>query len=97
MRAAGDTGYMGYSEYTGRSPGGVQNSGVVDRISQHRRWDIDSPSEDECANCGTPLALQERHLLVTLSDNRSRSGVRRHLCGEECLHEWMSDDEQPSD
>jgi hypothetical protein len=83
---------MGLSDYTGQSPGSVRDEAVVDRVSQHRRWDVDAPSEDTCVNCGTSLPLRERHLLVTLTDRRSRGGVRHHLCDEQCLDEWMQSD-----
>lgn len=85
---------MGFSSYTGQSPASVRDESVVDRISQHRRWDVDAPSEDACANCGTSLPLQERHLLVTLTDRRNRGGVRRHLCDDQCLDEWMHSGDQ---
>ena len=83
---------MELSEYTGRTPTGDDQSIVIDRVSRHRRWEIDGEPQSECVNCGSRLLLGERHLLVRLARSAGRvDGDRRHLCNERCLEEWVGE------
>jgi len=57
---------MALTDYVGRAPSDGAEGTRIDRVTAHHVWDVDHKSTAACANCGTGISLNERHLLVRL-------------------------------
>ncbi len=85
---------MALTDYVGRAPSDGAEGTRIDRVTAHHVWDVDHKSTAACANCGTGISLNERHLLVRLV-SRSQTPVvdRQYLCNERCVREWVEEAE----
>ncbi|MEF8818546.1 MAG: hypothetical protein V5A31_03385 [Haloferacaceae archaeon] len=81
---------MVLKDYVGLAPGDGPDGARIDRVTAHHVWAVEGSSTAACANCGTGISLDERHLLVRLvSRERTPRVDRRYLCDEGCVREWV--------
>jgi hypothetical protein len=83
---------MPLSDYAGRTPGDGP-AGEIRRVSRHHRWNVDGRAAADCARCGAAIDLGERHLLAVVDDGHGSDDLRRYLCDETCLRDWIDDGE----
>ncbi|WP_435126769.1 DUF7576 family protein [Halobaculum sp. D14] len=80
---------MELTEYVGtRHP---NEEATVARATPHYRWKPAGVVRARCRHCGTELELSQRHVLVTLSQPVG-GDERHHLCDEQCVDGWLSED-----
>ncbi|QCJ47707.1 hypothetical protein [Haloprofundus sp. MHR1] len=82
---------MTLSEYTGRHPRDASGGVRIGRAVRHHHWQPNGTRSEPCANCESTLSLHERHVLVTLVEDDFGDAVRRYLCDERCLREWVEE------
>lgn len=81
---------MVLTDYVGCAPADGPDGAQIERVTAHHVWAVDHESTAACANCGTGISLDERHLLVRLvTRERSPRIDRRYLCDERCVREWV--------